>query len=310
MDMSTSIIRSRHLLENPYAYLDGHGCFSALRQLPKAISNSKKKYENPYAHIELQEEPEVDDSVQYIHSRASNLTTDKSPRQKRRGHYSHNEIEKIVKRLQNEMWTNKSHIWPKNTPRKPLEILNPIDALNYIGYECKIEVTLGQYKDGDKLIEVAGFIDDKLKEVCISEQFAHNIQNFTAAHELGHALLHEGQGRHRDRPIDGSYLSLRSNMEIEADKFATYFLMPSKTLCSEFEKYFLCQTFALSTESIYALGQYADAAAKCNGIRDLSRLLANAKSYNGQHYQKSLAELFNVSVGAMAIRLEELNLVA
>jgi hypothetical protein len=48
--------------------------------------------------------------------------------------------------------------------------------------------------------------------------------------------------------------------------------------------------------------------ARCRSERDLAKVLASAQHYNGSHF-KSLSERFGVSVGAMAIRIEELSLI-
>jgi len=48
---------------------------------------------------------------------------------------------------------------------------------------------------------------------------------------------------------------------------------------------------------------------KSADMRQLSRMLASAEQFNGRHFV-SLANQFKVSTGAMAIRLEELELVS
>ena len=64
--------------------------------------------------------------------------------------------------------------------------------------------------------------------VAVSNKFSKEVQNFTAAHELGHAILHEQAILHRDIPVDSiGKRVVRDRVEIEADTFATYFLMPS-----------------------------------------------------------------------------------
>jgi len=46
---------------------------------------------------------------------------------------------------------------------------------------------------------------------------------------------------------------------------------------------------------------------KCRTLRDLAMLLAGTQQYNGRFFD-SLAKQFGVSIAAMAIRIEELNL--
>ena len=117
------------------------------------------------------------------------------------------------------------------------------------------------------------------------------------------------QTMHRDRPLDGSVRS-RTGIEFEADKFASFFLMPAKQVQETFERFFLTDQFELSETTAFALGQgeYATLSNKCKTLRQLSRLLASAEHFNGVHFM-SLSSQFLVSNEAMAIRLEELQLV-
>ena len=80
---------------------------------------------------------------------------------------------------------------------------------------------------------------------------------------------------------------------------------------SAFEHTFKVQEFVLNEESAFALnaGDLSTLRATCPEVRDLSRLLARTTHYDGVQIN-SLAEQFGVSVEAMAIRLEELNLIA
>jgi Zn-dependent peptidase ImmA (M78 family) len=85
---------------------------------------------------------------------------------------------------------------------------------------------------------VAGIIDKDKKEVFISRRYPVAVRNFTAAHELGHAIMHQQSGLHRDKPIDGSAGGQRDPIEKEADYFAACFLMPEKLVCSVFKQRF------------------------------------------------------------------------
>ena len=189
-------------------------------------------------------------------------------------------------------------------------MLDPVIALKFIGYDCDLDETLGQFYSSGKLIEVAGTIDKSSSKVHISRRFGNHIRNFTAAHELGHALLHQTSGLHRDRPLDGTIIS-RDPVEREADKFATFFLMPTKLVKTTFEKFFLTDKFFLNEETAFALGlsDFMELKEKVKPLRQLSKMLASAEYYNGRHFV-SLANQFRVSTEAMAIRLEELELLA
>lgn len=290
--LAEKISQSRLLLCNQYAYLDETGGYSALPLSSESgneiISKSRKVLQDPYAYL---------DEFGGFSADASSA--------KKNGGYNLLEIEEQARRLQIKMWQDRANLWPIATPTHPIEILDPTIALKLIGYDSDLEETLGQFYSDGKLVEVAGIIDGQSKRVKISRQFDPNIRSFTAAHELGHAVLHETGRMHRDRPINGEAIS-RSTIEFEADKFATYFLMPRKLVQAIFKRFFLTDKFALNETTAFALGLNAH---EVRTNRQLSRLLASAEQFNGLQF-KSLARQFRVSTEAMAIRLEELDLLA
>jgi Zn-dependent peptidase ImmA (M78 family) len=223
---------------------------------------------------------------------------------------SNSEIEELATNLQRFIWNNRSMIWKNNTPDKPLDILNPESAIKAIGYIFNKQTTLGQHKVNGKLFEVAGLINNQTNEISISEHFTPEIQRFTAAHELGHAILHKQNVLHRDRALDGSHDTLaRDKTEKQADKFAAYFLMPKKQVVKIFTSIFLTNKFVINDLTSFALTSdpVGDLTKECGNLRGLSRKLASTESYNGKHFP-SMAKRFNVSEEAMAIRLEELEL--
>lgn len=303
--LAERITKSRRLLQNPYAYLDSSGSFSALGEgdrfagsLSDQITESRKSLEDPYAYLD---ESGNFSALSGAHGEAAS---------KIRHRYSDIEIETKAKELHRRIWKNKAHIWAGAAPNDPIDMLDPSIALGLIGYDYDLEETLGRYRSNGQLLEVAGVIDGSSRRVRISGQFLPNIRTFTAAHELGHALLHEARGLHRDRPLDGATLS-RDAIEIEADKFATYFLMPEKLVRTRFAQFFATDCFVVNEATVFALSRssLSDFQEKCKTPRELSRTLANAEHYNGLHFV-SLANQFRVSVEAMAIRLEELGLLA
>lgn len=312
---------SRLLLQNQYAYLDDQGGLSALMPEDERkghgtaphISASRRKLEDPYAHLDDHGDfsaapPSPTDPFhrvrQPLAGRFSSLIRDK----RRNKRHSDSDIEAKARELQKLMWESRKDIWPDGVPDDPVAMLDPALAFGLVGYDFEVDDTLGQYFSDGRQIEVAGIIDDCSMEVLISRQFPHEVRNFTAAHELGHALLHEARGLHRDRPLDGSTVA-RESLEFEADKFATYFLMPERLVRQRFEQIFGTPPFILNEDTSFALsrGNRLNLTA-CATRRDLSRILASVEGYNGVHFQ-ALAGQFSVSVEAMAIRLEELGLV-
>lgn len=225
---------------------------------------------------------------------------------------SNSDIEDIARHLQITIWNYRSMIWKNDIPEKPIDILKPEFALDKIlGFQFKQLTTLGKHEIQGRLIDVAGLIDRKKKIVEISNEFSSEIQNFTAAHELGHALLHQQNELHRDIALDGSVIrGARNLQELQADKFAAYFLMPRKLVESIFKSLFLTNKFKVNEETVFALnsGSVSDFEKKCKKLRDLSKILASAEYYNGINFD-SISKQFRVSVEAMAIRLEELELV-
>ena len=141
--------------------------------------------------------------------------------------------------------------------------------------------------------------------------YKSDIINFTTAHELGHALLHDKLVLHRDLPLDGSETErIRSVEEIQADKFAAMFLMPKKIVVQLFYELFQTNKFTINEETALLLTNSSayELRRKIKTKRDLSRLITKCEFYNYRPFN-SLSKIFQVSVEAMSIRLEELGLV-
>ncbi|CAN5396620.1 hypothetical protein BH10BAC1_BH10BAC1_12260 [soil metagenome] len=222
------------------------------------------------------------------------------------------QIETCAIQFQNLIWRYREKIWKKNVPEDPIEILNPSMVFKkLLGYEFYKSTELGKNESRNGISEIAGSIDQSNKLVLISNQFPEQTQNFTAAHELGHAVLHKQSVMHRDKPLDRAETkSRRIPEELQADKFASFFLMPKKQITEIFQECFLTEKFIIDENSVFNLTQGRTSALRdeCKDLRGLSRKLAKAESFAGQSF-KSISELFNVSVEAIAIRLEELDLV-
>lgn len=218
-------------------------------------------------------------------------------------------IEARSRYLLMELWNNRHQIWSANTPENPMEVVNPGAALEYLGYKVGAGDLGQEFIDG-RLSKVAGLVDFENRSVCIALGISREEQFFTAAHELGHVLLHKNQrGLHRDRPVKGP--SARKDIkEVEADYFASCFLMPERRVRKHFREKFSADEFSLSEATAFALGGVGIDAirSRLRAQRDLSRMLAECVRYNGVD-SPSLKFSFEVSTEAMAIRLEELELI-
>ncbi|TXD81492.1 ImmA/IrrE family metallo-endopeptidase [Subsaximicrobium wynnwilliamsii] len=234
-------------------------------------------------------------------------------RVKSKSKLNNTDIQEVVSELQNLMWIHKNTIWPSNTPGDPTKVLMPSTVFRKaLGFKYSLTSDIGVLERDNEYTEIAGLIDQKDKIVLISSGYDDNIQNFTAAHELGHAVLHTQTIMHRDRPINGTTITgKRSLQEIQADKFATYFLMPSKLVQQIFRELFLTNKFVINDNTAFLLTNDSSADKlknRCKNLRGLALKLASTERYNDQSFL-SIAKLFNVSTTAMAIRLEELELI-
>ena len=221
------------------------------------------------------------------------------------------DIEQVAIKLQNSIWKDRDRIWKGKAPSDQIETLDPKKVLTLFDYQFNKVPTLGEHESQQGRFDVAGTIDNASKIVEISEKFPEGTQNFTAAHELGHALLHRQQALHRDRPLNGSVQSgYRSRDEREADQFATFYLMPSKHVRRVFKDFFKVEKkFHVNEDTVFYLnfGSVEELKSKCKDLHSLARTLASTESYGGQNFD-SMARCFKVSDEAMAIRLEELEL--
>lgn len=224
---------------------------------------------------------------------------------------SYIEIEHTASKLQNIIWKYRESIWKRKPPKTPIESIDAKLAFELLGYQFQAYESLGAHEVQGEYYEIAGQIDKLNKTVAISGEFPLQTRNFTAAHELGHALFHKQNILHRDRPIDGSSnFESRSLQEKQADKFAACFLMPGKQVKLVFEELFSQKKLIFNEELAFALNEknLNSLRLKCRNLREFSRLIASTEFFNNNPFS-SLSKHFHVTDGAMAIRLEELKLV-
>ncbi len=85
--------------------------------------------------------------------------------------------------------------------------------------------------------DVSGFLlrSGSSMVIGVNGNQAPNRRRFTIAHELGHALLHEGDELHVDRGFRINFRDVNSSLaseieEIESNTFAAWLLMPTRFL--------------------------------------------------------------------------------
>jgi hypothetical protein len=225
-----------------------------------------------------------------------------------------NEIAKEVvalraRYLQQQIWNERATLCDLGVvPEDPVDLLEPGLGFRILGFTVATD-DLGEIFDNGRRVRAAGSIDWRARQVTISPNFSRIEQLFTAAHELGHAILHPGLKLHRDKVVSGPS-PRRDFKEMEADHFAACFLMPERLLRRRLLDSFAFQRFELDDQTAYALCQKNAYEVKAiyRTKRDLSMAIATAVSYNGRNF-RSLATYFCVSPTTMAIRLEELELV-
>lgn len=231
----------------------------------------------------------------------------------KQGHFQTRQqmVQARARLLQLELWNQRFELWKNDVPKHPIDALQPGVGLKLNGLAIESRDSLGDVWDRGKWTEVAGHMDRDEKKVFISTRYPRVVQNFTAAHELGHAVLHPHiDVKHRELPKDGpGYEPARE--EREADWFATEFLMPEKQVRKEFAMRFGGSTFQLTDDTAFALcgASVEKLKARCRTPRDMSKLLTDAIMFNGRAFV-SLANRFSVSSKAMSIRINELQLVA
>lgn len=221
------------------------------------------------------------------------------------------QVEIGIRDFQNLVWKYKNVIY-LNPPKNSRDILDPKDIFKRVlNYDYVDLDEVGVRDDEGNPAEIAGLINQPNRLVVISNKFSEHTRRYTAAHELTHALFHNSRIAHRDIPVDShGKIKRKSRIESVADKGAAYFLMPAKEVRLEFKKRFETLNFVITEETSFNLVRKSTSELRkdCKNLQELSKKLAKQGYYNGVYFD-SMADNFNVSVEAMAIRLQELDLV-
>ena len=222
--------------------------------------------------------------------------------------YTEKAIEGKARALLAEMERNAAAIWP-TTPPSRLNMCDPVAACRHLGLLYLPESHLGTYGN----TSTAGMLDRRSRAVMLSTRQSHEAQRFTAAHEIGHWLLHEDEILFRDRSLSDPRQAGRAPKERQADYFAACFLVPPKLLIHVFEALFQVRAPLSNTGAVCFNLSPVDSS-YLEGLpprsMEFALAVARAQSFNGRRFSKSMCGLFGVSPTTMAIRLQELELVS
>lgn len=222
-------------------------------------------------------------------------------------------IEQKARELQTQIWKERAKLWPSNVP-EPARMLSPHVAAQVLGVRFEEVDDLGRFGHQGNHFEVAGTFDRSKNVISVSRKFPVPVMRFTAAHEVGHWLLHPIERAHRDRPIKelSPYKVTRDPLEREADYFAACYLIPRGLLTKAMQDAFQIKgqfAFDETTAYRFAPDDPDSLLYPVRGSLDRELALAVTEGYLGRRFN-SLAKQFGVSPTTIAIRLKELNLVA
>jgi Zn-dependent peptidase ImmA (M78 family) len=219
-------------------------------------------------------------------------------------------IEHEARRLQFEIYSRRDLRHQFGVPDIPA-LFDPRNVADHCGlfYETRARV-IADWEGGG---EAAGVWQRDHVTVLVSTRFSYEIQRFTAGHEIGHYILHPHVGDrtlHRELPVEGPR-SNRPPLEREADYFSACLLMPRKAVVTEFNARFGAKHPLVLTDTV-AYHLKADERAlfaQQSGSLMFAETVAKAQQFDRRRF-KPMANYFGVSPRAMAIRLDELQLVA
>ena len=219
-------------------------------------------------------------------------------------------IEKEARRLQVEIYGRRDMRFQFGVPDIPT-LFDPRNVADHCDLYYEERDKLGtDYRGGG---EAAGIWQRDRSTILVSTRFPYETRRFTAGHEIGHYILHPHVGDrtlHRELPIGGSR-GHRPPLEREADYFSACLLMPRGAIEKEFDARFGSKHPLVLTETV-AYHLKADAGqlfAQPHGSLMFAEAVARAQRFDRRNFE-SLARYFGVSATTMAIRLEELDLVA
>ena len=175
--------------------------------------------------------------------------------------------------------------------------IDPIDLIEFLGYS--VEYVEGKY---DSSVYGALVPQSNTVEINNDVSFNEGMENFTIAHEIGHIILHlEGVEKNGKSTCDIGGINSGNSRESEADKFASYLLMPTQMVKDAFyslrkKPLYIKKSFILSfvlkkTKRLRAL-KFAEKMIEAGNFSNVSKLamvnrLIGMGLIKGLQYQKN-----------------------
>ena len=191
-----------------------------------------------------------------------------------------------------------------------IELFGPRPLADFLGLTYK---EVDDIPSENSNFRTAGTLDRREKIIQVSLRFPPEQRRLTGMHELMHYMLNHDIGKetlHRDRPID--HQSGRNKVDFvewEATHVACQYLMPEKLVRTIFSRVFHLEygyPLCFEPNTAFHLNEDETRLSKLD-LRQRSLLIAKATFYGVSRIP--LYEFFKVSSTAMAIRLEELELI-
>lgn len=192
-----------------------------------------------------------------------------------------------------------------------IELFSPEILAEYLELSY---IVVDKIPSNDANFETAGVLDRTNKTIYVSNEFSVEQRRLTGMHEIIHWMLHKHVGRdflHRDRPITHSPQQNKVEYhEWEATNVACQYLMTEKMVKDKFSQIFnlpVGMPIQFNEDVAFYLNMDIETISKMN-IQQRAMLLAATPLYGRS--MNPLHRQFKVSPTAMAIRLQELELLA
>lgn len=215
----------------------------------------------------------------------------------------------IIRNTQVHLYKNSG--LSQNDDKGIIELIGPEPLARHLGLDYRL---VDEIPSSDPQFKTAGLLDRPKKRIYISRRFPPEQRRLTGMHEVVHYMIHDHIGRdclHRDRPVDSAIPRTHVDQhEWEATNIACLILMPEKMVKRQFAK-----IFRLNIGEPLALDEYASHHLD-QPLADLRQMdvkrqyLFLSTTHKYIDHVEPLYSWFKVSPTAMAIRLEELNLIA